>query len=103
MKWLLYILSAYILLLSCIPCTDAEGSASYSSAVVADAASHNHETQADFCSPLCVCSCCNVQVTPGIPFFFSYHLSRIPVLYPVLPDSPLPAVADNIWQPPRLV
>ncbi|HEY9257348.1 DUF6660 family protein [Chitinophaga sp.] len=104
MKWLLYILSCYILLLSCIPCTDNNAVSSSPGVPVAQlTTSHNHESQPDFCSPLCVCSCCNVQVTPHTPVIVYFYMQQVIVDYPVLPVNPLPSSSDNIWQPPQLV
>ncbi|MBO9731121.1 MAG: hypothetical protein J7623_20960 [Chitinophaga sp.] len=105
MKWLLYIFSCYLLLLSCMPCTDNNGMAGSSgvpSALLST--SHNHESsQPDFCSPLCICSCCNVQVTPGAPLTVYFHVQQAVIDYPVMPVNPLPSSFDKIWQPPQLV
>ncbi|SKD08753.1 hypothetical protein SAMN05660461_4630 [Chitinophaga ginsengisegetis] len=101
MKWLLYILSCYILLLSCIPCNDYQPANSSMAAQLTT--SHDHETQPDYCSPLCVCSCCNVQATPGVAVTVYFMAQRIIIDYPLLPVNPLPSLSDNIWQPPQLV
>ncbi|SEW50768.1 DUF6660 family protein [Chitinophaga arvensicola] len=101
MKWLLYILSCYIVLLSCIPCNDYATVSNTASVQLSTP--HDHETQPDFCSPLCVCSCCNVQVTPGAVVSVYFYTQRIILDYPLLPVNPLPLLSDNIWQPPQLV
>jgi hypothetical protein len=95
-------LSLYILVLSCIPCNDARAAAVYQTAEIASADTHHHEAAADFCSPLCVCSCCNVQVTPAQIIHLSYIHRQVQVVFPVLPEAPLPLLSATIWQPPRL-
>ncbi|WP_147243595.1 DUF6660 family protein [Chitinophaga flava] len=102
MKWLIYIMSLYILVLSCIPCNDTQAVAMYNHTEVTATHEHNHETQVDFCSPLCVCSCCNVQVTPATSVILPYHMHQVQVIFPVLPVTPLPLSSNTIWQPPRL-
>ncbi|MBC9933367.1 DUF6660 family protein [Chitinophaga qingshengii] len=100
MKWLIYLLSVYILVLSCIPCDDARA-AVYQSAEVTAAGEHHHEA-ADFCSPLCICSCCNVQVTPATVIHFPYIHHQVLIEFPVLREAQLPLLYTTIWQPPRL-
>ncbi|MBC9910148.1 DUF6660 family protein [Chitinophaga varians] len=102
MKWLIYMLSLYILVLSCIPCNDAQAAAVYPSTEIATADTHHHEAAADFCSPLCVCSCCNVQVTPTAAIHLPYTHRQVQIIFPVLPEAPLPLLYASIWQPPRL-
>lgn len=101
MKWLLYILSCYIVLLSCIPCNDYQ--AVNNGVAVQLSTSHDHETQPDYCSPLCVCSCCNVQATPAAAVAVYFIAQRVMIDYPVLPLNPLPSLPGAIWQPPQLV
>ncbi|WP_142687058.1 DUF6660 family protein [Chitinophaga polysaccharea] len=101
MKWLLYILSCYIVLLSCIPCNDYQ--AVSNPVAVQLSTSHDHETQPDYCSPLCVCSCCNIQAIPVAAVTVHFIAQRVMVSYPALPVNPLPSLPDTIWQPPQRV
>lgn len=96
-------MSFYILVLSCIPCHDATAAAGKDTVTISTLAAHtDHESQPDACSPLCICSCCNVQVTPVSTVVYHFYHQRIMIAFPALPLAPLPAAADNIWQPPRL-
>ncbi|WP_146151383.1 DUF6660 family protein [Chitinophaga niastensis] len=104
MKWLLYILSLYILVLSCIPCNDADAAVRSGIEQTARLTTpHEHDIQPDFCSPLCVCSCCNVHVTPGAAIIVLFYHHRVRISYPLLPVNPLPSLSAIIWQPPQLV
>ncbi|MCW3465631.1 DUF6660 family protein [Chitinophaga nivalis] len=104
MKWLVYIFSCYILLLSCIPCNDAAEVVLQRTARIARLdVPHEHESQPDYCSPLCICSCCNVQVTAEAISTVHFYHHQVLISYPIIPANPLPSQADNIWQPPRLV
>ncbi|WP_339071189.1 hypothetical protein [Chitinophaga sp. 212800008-4] len=90
-----------MLLLSWLPCNDHSSEAG---GQVVMATSHEHESGfVDFCSPLCICSCCNVQVTPSSSIIVYFHIKQALIDYPVLPVNPLPSLPDNIWQPPQLV
>ncbi|WP_349318147.1 DUF6660 family protein [Chitinophaga sp. MM2321] len=104
MKWLVYILSVYIILLSCIPCNDASAAMLLKSTTIENTDTPSgHEAHADYCSPLCICSCCNTQITTGAVILLNYSGRQTMIGYPPLPLAPLPALSDNIWQPPQLV
>ncbi|WP_143310802.1 DUF6660 family protein [Chitinophaga vietnamensis] len=104
MKWFVYILSLYIVLLSCIPCNDADAAVSRSRSRIEQVSSHtDHQQQLDFCSPLCVCSCCNVQVTPASATLFLAICQQVISISCDLPVYALPCTATDVWQPPQLV
>lgn len=106
MKWFVYLLSCYILVLSCLPCSDAgvHTGRQTMQTVQQAADSHTlpHQQQEDLCSPFCFCSCCNIQAAPQAPFLFNFIDPRPSLSYSLLYVSPLTAVSDNIWQPPRM-
>lgn len=104
MKWVVYIFSFYILALACIPCSDravADTQTSISSTMVASHADQEHHM--DYCSPLCVCSCCSVQITPLKTTIYNFIDQRLLMTYALVAVNPPASIADNIWQPPQLV
>ncbi|HEV7378294.1 MAG TPA: DUF6660 family protein [Dyadobacter sp.] len=108
MKLSLIILALYIGILSCFPCQDGEVHLSLdgnvSTEVVHNESDHP-EHGGDYCSPLCICSCCATVTMP--PMFFGLSL---PKSLPATPEKSFQykasfdqANAGLIWQPPRLV
>jgi hypothetical protein len=105
MKWFNYILSLYLLVLSCIPCADEKPvhSFSASSFINAQTESEHPVHTDDACSPLCICTCCSgftiqtnaltsIQTFPvafqnKLPFYKQAHCQDL---------------AYSIWQPPKL-
>ncbi|MES2732448.1 MAG: DUF6660 family protein [Bacteroidota bacterium] len=100
MKWFAVVFSLYLIGMSCIPCTDEVVTmASQSISLPIDCA----DTLPDFCSPLCVCSCCGVHVTLTSPIVVASRLSftqdgDLPGYQQPIIDE-LPCV---IWQPPKI-
>ena len=108
MKLSLIILALYIGILSCFPCQDGAVHLPYEKGVSLEAA-HNEpehpEHGGDYCSPLCICSCCATVTMPPMLFGFS-----LPASLPVTPEKSFQYKASFdqpnaglIWQPPRLV
>jgi hypothetical protein len=101
-----------MLVLSCIPCSDAEAlvmEQTSSIATTAKSASEHSDKSGqehkDFCSPFCQCSCCAlayalpIAVLPEITMrasvsdkIFATYLQQRPV-----------GIAIPVWQPPKLV
>lgn len=105
MKFLLYILSLHVLMLSFMPCTDEEDKASGKEQVSAVAGLQQQGQQdyhEDLCSPLCSCQCCHTHYQ-----VYSLNISE---------NLPLPEAKQNtlytnnfssspscsIWQPPKV-
>ena len=106
MKPLALIIALIFSSLILLPCADAAGHSCAEKAHT-DCAGHDteheqeHSHEADGCSPLCICQCCQ---------------SHLPTIQLAATDIPLPNMADfaelhsgaysphlpNIWQPPRL-
>ena len=112
MRLIASILAIYILLLSCLPCADAETTAGVP-VMTATEAAHNgstnnphghHDTAPDLCSPFCHCSCCVV-------FTIVSNAVIIPVQPAALHTPVLPgychthtnSISLPVWQPPRSV
>jgi hypothetical protein len=103
-KWFPFILSLYILGLSCLPCGDNAVCAEDAATLDITASGHDdHEHQADLCSPFCVCICCGMTFTPG---YDKIPVTEIPPVHQTIIPSHTnfftPEVYINIWQPPKL-
>lgn len=107
MKILVYIFSLYLLALSCIPCNDAlaavPGMPLTAVSSVSSAPAEQHSDHADFCSPLCVCSCCNVQLMTVSHWQYAVIHPQQQYLYPHYTVAIPTAGSRAIWQPPRPV
>ncbi|SHL47615.1 hypothetical protein SAMN05444266_103452 [Chitinophaga jiangningensis] len=104
MKLLVYIFSLYLLVLSCIPCNDALAAVpGISLTTISTAPAEQHADHVDFCSPLCVCSCCNVQLTTVSHWQYVVIHPQQQYIYPVYTASIAIAGSNAIWQPPRPV
>lgn len=99
-------LSFYLLLLACMPCHDAVESAGKieQTIVRSDTDSRaDHDTDSDFCSPLCSCACCGtLMISPyaaQMPVFMS---KPVQVKFPnEIKDTA--NFVSLLWQPPKLV
>ncbi|QDH80322.1 hypothetical protein FKX85_15265 [Echinicola soli] len=86
MKIIQVILSYYLLILVVLPCADEHSavvSDNQDTVVVALEDHHSHGSDADYCSPLCVCHCCHIHYVvtdkPQVNFmnqFTSIHSSH---------------------------
>lgn len=107
-KFISSLLAMLVLLLSCLPCNDADAlpssgdrNTSISAAPVQDCSGHHSDC--DLCSPFCACFCCAATALP-----VSLNITALPLL----PEEPgpltayLPAslseVLIPIWQPPQI-
>lgn len=105
MKFFAYIFSIYILALSLMPCTDALGMNAPNTSKTEITKTHNGDAEHnDFCSPFCICSCCNTPVN------ITFDSFSIKVNKPVATSLKIPVFnfffASNyygsIWQPPKI-
>ncbi|ASZ12855.1 hypothetical protein KTO58_10115 [Chitinophaga pendula] len=106
MKWWAYIFSCYFLLLAVLPCQDSKEAAlpaiTIASIYSADTPTEQQHHSLDFCSPLCICFCCSVQVAtpafialpPALPFTATNYQRVL--------NNSLPNIPHTIWQPPQL-
>ncbi len=110
MKLLNYILSIYLVALSCLPCADMEISSAAHKAVEIsanhDEKSYNHDKENDLCSPFCNCNCCGSQI---VSYFKITTFSFTPIKRSIKTQLPsyTSIVTSNffgsIWQPPQIV
>lgn len=107
-KWLNYILSIYLVALSCLPCADMEvNSLAHSSPeVVASHDNHSHDKENDLCPPFCACNCCGTQMLsyfPEITFEFRKDFTEITTQIPTYKSLLTSNFYGSIWQPPQIV
>lgn len=104
MKIFTFIMSCYLLFLTCVPCGDGQECNVKSEVNISATTSHeNHDHSEEACTPFCTCSCCpsyafcNPLVKSFVvkPAFQSqkYHVFNITFYTEVF---------YNIWQPPQL-
>ena len=101
MKLLTIIFSLYILGLSVIPCADAEQVSEEFIEYHQTNDDHDHNSEEDFCSPLCVCNCCRTNITITQLFSFVPELKvkkEFVDFYRVQQSGPV----FSIWQPPKI-
>jgi hypothetical protein len=108
MKIANFILSIYLILLSCLPCadTDVKSLAHTSIELSQNAENHSHDTANDLCPPFCVCNCCGVQFLsyqPAILFDFPVATTLIKIVLPTYKSIFSSNFFGSIWQPPQIV
>jgi hypothetical protein len=108
MKIANFILSVYLIALSCLPCADMEVNSLVHS--VAEFASnhteHSHDKENDLCPPFCICNCCGAQFLsyqPTIIFDFPVVVTLIKIPLPTYKSKFSSNFFGSIWQPPQIV
>ena len=96
----------YLIVLSVYPCSDKETCADElkTSSIAVNVADHNHsDSEMDYCTPFCICSCCaaNIQLNHSSEITFAnlVHNTQLATLYF---DKAFLNNAKAIWQPPKL-
>lgn len=107
-KWIITILSIYLIALSCLPCADMEvnSPAHDLTGLASNNEEHSHDKEKDSCSPFCFCNCCGAQVLsyePGISFGFSAVSAMITIQLPTYKSVFASSFFGSIWQPPQIV
>lgn len=110
MKLLNYILSIYLVALSCLPCADMEvNSAAHKVVEISanhDEKSHNHDKENDLCSPFCSCNCCGSQIVSYfkmLNYNFAVVSKTITTQLPSYTSQFASNFYGSIWQPPQIV
>ncbi|MFT6638773.1 MAG: hypothetical protein ACJAYP_001359 [Flavobacterium sp.] len=108
MKIINFILSFYLILLSCIPCTDTKEDIAVNSTheYATNHDNHSHETSNDACSPFCICNCCGQTILnyqPVIVYNFPVQLQEIKTINSNYNSSLIALFSGSIWQPPQIV
>jgi hypothetical protein len=104
MKWLSIILSIYYMLLSTMPCTDAQECHESNQTIISSLNDHgDHSHEAELCSPFCPCLCCGQ--------FVSFDVNEVALDRIVPPPSRAHGIFKSgfsldvhlaIWQPPKI-
>lgn len=84
-----------------IPCADAEQVSEEFIEYHQTNDDHDHNSEEDFCSPLCVCNCCRTNITITQLFSFVPELKvkkEFVDFYRVQQSGPV----FSIWQPPKI-
>jgi hypothetical protein len=107
MKLLYFLLSVYLVALSCLPCADMEVNCAADSAknLGANHEKQSHEEGSDLCSPFCVCNCCGAQfvtfqTTPSIDF--PTVTTVIATKESIYKSTFTSNFYGSIWQPPKI-
>lgn len=92
------------MVLSIIPCSDANNTLNHEETKTEFAQSHDHDSDAsDQCSPFCVCLCCHSSVTIAKAFVNTiagpvFQLTKAPVYRSQFHSN----YYVDIWQPPKI-
>jgi hypothetical protein len=108
MKFLNFILSIYLVALSCLPCADMEVDSIVhtQTTLKSNHENHSHDKENDLCPPFCSCACCGVQVLtylPEIAFNFGIVSTIIKKQLPTYKSILSSNFYGSIWQPPQIV
>lgn len=105
MKCFLAIFSVYFLALSLMPCTDALGMNAQNTSNIEITKAHNNETEHnDFCSPFCICNCCNtpISITFNALSIKANKTTTSKLKIPIFNFFFVSNYFGNIWQPPKI-
>ena len=102
MKLLTFMLTVYMLLLSCMPCNDSSDcSAEEKVSITINSTDHDNHDDEENCTPFCVCACCAVPVFQSSAAIAIQKFSQQIVLNNYKEDKFFSTSFSNIWQPPR--
>jgi len=103
-KIIAFIFSLYILLLSGMPCTDAQDCNLPTTTQVSTTQNHgNHQHESEHCPPLCHCSCCSVAVSkmPLLAFTYVKPTFVVKENFSFYKSHHLTGFLEAVWQPPK--
>jgi hypothetical protein len=101
MRLISYILTFWVLLLSCIPCSDQATTSP--AAIQFTAAAADRHTPADACSPFCICACCATNPVLSEQMVYTHCSSDVSVSPTSRCFSFIQEVLIDVWQPPQWV
>jgi hypothetical protein len=104
MKIFTFIMSFWLLYLSCLPCGNRVGYAGNSQGATLITADHQqHKNETEHCTPFCTCSCCATPVfTQLAPYSTLHKQVFIKKSYPGYTTPFYGDISFAIWQPPKL-
>ena len=100
MKFIVVILSAYIMVLTAMPCDDIHATNTISASLELCEQSHSQSNDVDLCSPFCFCHCCQTLSQPAT--HTTSQIMRVGL------NLTLPSFVQNemgstisFWRPPK--
>ena len=102
MKFVAFILSIYILVLTAMPCADSPHANDLLKMELSGLKTDNNHRDSNPCSPFCTCDCC---ITPVMQQDNSLHLDCTDYVYRDYSEysvSYISSLFASIWQPPKL-
>lgn len=105
MRFFTFIMAIMVLVLSCIPCAEAEAIASKNESKtlhIKKSDTQNLPFTSDICSPFCSCSSClgfpiTTTVSPSFSLLYTFGQKIYNAFYPQVISS----ISLSIWQPPK--
>jgi hypothetical protein len=101
-KFLTYILSVYLLLLSVFPCADENSCTDKDETAASVSFSNNEHEEEESCTPFCSCSCCGLQFSKTCNCIKLKSPEPTAVHYAEEIQQQLSEIYFPIWQPPQL-
>lgn len=99
MKYWVFILSLYLVSLSCLPCGDtAPVSPQGATPVLTQDVSHESHA----CTPFCACACCMFAVVPAQATHFRFLDPETRRTDAVYPPAFYAQASHAIWHPPQI-
>lgn len=105
MKYIVFILSFFILALAVMPCSDGMTCSEDKTEAAQTSHEHSHsEDKGDLCPPFCICACCGVAsiIMPIVSLDFSYTIIHIEKKQSDYTSEYRSFSLNTIWQPPRV-
>ncbi|MDZ4794344.1 MAG: DUF6660 family protein [Bacteroidota bacterium] len=104
MRPLFFLLSCFILFLSCLACSDSNECKDETAIAIASTDTprdHNHDEEA--CTPFCTCSCCAVSIFYSIiPKILDLKIIFQPEKHLISNIAFNTEAYYSIWQPPKI-
>ncbi len=102
MRFLTYILSFYIIVLTAIPCIEHHVNYMQNKVEISQAAASSQDNDTDHCSPFCTCCCCSLPIVSlDRPIVLSCYYS-LQWHYSEYLSHDVTSPCSSIWQPPQL-
>lgn len=105
MRWIITILTFYLMVLSSLPCSDGNNRCEDNSNTTEIVQSHDHnQDQDDHCSPFCYCSCCSISITYYNFKPFEIRHPRVAFITKKITIRDYTLISNyygSIWHPPK--
>lgn len=104
MRFTAFIMALLVLVLSCLPCADADAMPDVKTELLKHSGPGHPHQHEDLCSPFCHCSCCSTFSIITIPLLIPAPIQQpAGITYTAqVPDAVI-EISLPVWQPPQLV